>query len=187
MIYRGYPERDLVSNRSSLLLYGSTEAERRAWAEEAAACFEAEGPLHTVTSDDELRARLPSPNGVLFVPDVSALSDTAQGEIVLALRQRDERPKLIIGVIGSPDTAREHGRLRADLQYALQMAQVNLDQPDLKDAIRARRARAPKKTSARRAPAPKNKSSKVTVKVIKPKAKAKATPAPKKAPARRRR
>ncbi|HZA13286.1 MAG TPA: hypothetical protein VE618_02265, partial [Myxococcaceae bacterium] len=39
LMYRGYPEQALITNRSSLLLFGGSEAERRAWADEAAANF----------------------------------------------------------------------------------------------------------------------------------------------------
>ena len=54
MEYGGYTEEDLVSNRSALLLYGGDEAERRAWAHEAAGHFASEGPLVEVRSAQEL-------------------------------------------------------------------------------------------------------------------------------------
>lgn len=149
MIYRGYPERDLVVNRSSLILHGSTEAERRAWADEAAANFAGEGVLLRVaTNAADLKTALGVPRGVVYVPDVSAIDDLAQGEVVRLLREREERPKIIIGVTGDPARARDTGKLRSDLQYALQMAVVNLDEPGLKEAIAKRRARAPKRPAA---------------------------------------
>ncbi|MBX5483446.1 MAG: Fis family transcriptional regulator [Myxococcaceae bacterium] len=148
MSYRGYPERDLVGNRSSLLLHGSTEAERRAWAEEAAANFAGEGvPLTVAATSAELRSALTRP-GVVYVPDVAQIDAASQAEVVRVIREVEERPKLIIGLNGQPDLARESGVLRPDLQYALQRAVVNLDEPGLKEAIRARRARAPKRPAA---------------------------------------
>ena len=58
MAAQGYPEAALVSNRASLLLYGGSEADRRAWAEEAASNFEHEGPLKIAGDDAGLAAAL---------------------------------------------------------------------------------------------------------------------------------
>lgn len=212
MSYSGYPERDLVKNRSSLLLFGGTQDERRAWADEAAQNFEFEGPLRVVNADNEWASAVSSSRGVVYIPDVGALSMTTQGELVRLLRSIDDRPKLIVGVSRSPQHAREAGHLRSDLEYSLQMARVNLDEPGLKDAVRIRRARAPKrpapaaaaparrtastparpaKTNARRKPASRKPSPKPAKGKLKNKPKAKAapkrTPASKKSAARRRR
>lgn len=148
MTYRGYPERDLVSNRASLLLYGSTETERRAWAEEAAELRPADGSLKVVANDSDLKQALGVQRGILYIPDVSQIGDSTQLELVRVLRERDERPKVIVGITGKPDTAREAGRLRSDLQYALHHAQVNLDEPGLKESLKLRRAQSQKRVPA---------------------------------------
>jgi hypothetical protein len=148
-MYRGYSEQALVTNRSSLFLFGGSEAERRAWAEEAAANFEQEGPLAVVLTGTDLAPALRKTRGVVYVPDVTALGDDAQALAVHVLREREERPKIVFGAPGDPAPLVEHGRLRDDLHYSLAMAQVNLEEPGVREAIRARRARAP-----RRAPAP---------------------------------
>lgn len=145
VVYRGYVERDLVTNRSSLLLHGGTESDRRAWADEAAQGFEAEGPLLIAHDAAELRAAVTRPRGVVFIPDVSGLDDGAQSEIVRALREREERPKYIIVALPDPDRAVQMGKLRGDLAYSLKQARLNLDEAGLKDAIRIRRARASKR------------------------------------------
>ncbi len=151
MAAQGYSETALVSNRTSLLLHGGSEAERRAWAEEAASNFEAEGPLRVASDDAQLTAALSSTRGVVFIPDVSAISTVRQGEVVRILREREERPKFVIGLGSNPVAARDQGRIRWDLSYVLQIARVNLDEPGLKEAIRSRRALAPKRPAA---PAP---------------------------------
>ena len=146
-MYRGYPEEALVSNRSSLLISGGTEAERRAWAEEAAGTFSEEGALSVATTDAELALALHRTRGVVYVPDATALSDSAQSHAVHVLHEQEERPKLIFGLPRGSGGV-EEGKLRMDLHYALSMAQVNLDEPGLRDAIRIRRARAPKRPLA---------------------------------------
>ncbi len=151
MTYQGYAERDLVKNRSSLLIFGATEPERRTWAEAAAAHFPEEGPLRVPTGDAELMAALGTGKGVLYVPDASVLGNAAQTELVRALREREERPKLVLGVSVAPQNLRDSGRLRPDLLYSLQMAQVNLDTIPV-----SKRAKPPKVTgrSARQTSAP---------------------------------
>ena len=144
-MYRGYSEQALVTNRSSLFLFGGSESERRAWAEEAAANFEGEGPLTVASSGAELAQALRQTRGVVYVPDVTALSDDAQAQAVHVLREREERPKIVFGAPGDPAPLVEEGRLRDDLHYSLAMAQVNLDEPGVREAIRARRARAPRR------------------------------------------
>lgn len=146
-MYRGYPEEALVTNRSSLLLFGGTEAERRAWAEEAARNFEGEGPLRVATTAAELSQALALSRGVVYVPDATALGESAQVIAVHVLHEREERPKIVFGITRPPDLLVAEGRLRMDLHYSLSMAQVNLDEPGLRDAIRVRRARAPKRAA----------------------------------------
>lgn len=149
MIYRGYSERELISNRSSLLLYGANEAERRAWAEEAASNFAAEGPLRVVQTDDAFVAATAVGRGVVYVPNMTALRPETQRNLVVLLHGHGDRPKVLVGLSRHPDVERDSGALRSELHYALQVAHVNLDEPGLKEAIAARRARA-----AKRAPAP---------------------------------
>lgn len=189
MTYRGYPEQDLVTNRSSLFLYGSTEAERRLWAEEAAQNFAAEGALRVAHTGDELRAAMEQPRGVVYVPDAAAIDEDAQRHLVYLIHARADRPKVILGLNGTPDAARDAGKLRVEVHYALQLAHVNLDAPGAAAAIRSRRARAPKKpqAAAKQKPAPasrpaakaKSAARAKPKSAAKPTAKAKAKKAPK--------
>ena len=144
LMYRGYPEQALITNRSSLLLFGGSEAERRAWADEAAANFVDEGPLTVASTSAQLVEALHHTRGVVYVPDATGLSDDAQSLAVHVLHEREERPKIVFGMTGEPGLLAQQGRLRDDLHYSLAFAQVDLDEPGLRDAIRARRARAPR-------------------------------------------
>src|SRR6266852_6001351 len=121
MEYRGYSEDELVCNRAALLLYGGDEADRRAWALEAA---------------------LQRNNGVVFVPAVLGAGFEGQSHILRCMHEREERPKLILGLSMNPDDALSQGILRDDLAYRLKPARVNLDDPSVFSAIRARRQRA---------------------------------------------
>ncbi|WP_224371620.1 Fis family transcriptional regulator [Hyalangium versicolor] len=138
MIPRGYREEELVSNRASLLLYGGTEEERRAWAQEAAHHFEHEGALIEVRQAAELSEALKRPKGVVLVWDVSKLGLEAQGNILRCLQMQEERPKLVLGMTGSADSALERGALREDLHYRLHQAQVDLTVPGLREALKKR-------------------------------------------------
>jgi hypothetical protein len=194
-MYRGYSEQALVTNRSSLFLFGGSEAERRAWAEEAATNFAHEGPLSIASTAAELTLALRRTRGVVYVPDVTALRDEAQSLAVHVLREREERPKIIFGAPADPAPLVEHGRLRDDLHYSLAMAQVNLEEPGVREAIRTRRARAPRRVVppppaqavARRKPTPATRSKKRTHTVEKDRgARAKKPPAGKSSARRRR-
>jgi len=138
LIPRGYGEEELVSNRASLLLYGGTEEERRSWAQEAAYYFEHEGTLIEVRQVPELTEALKRPKGVVFVVDVTKLPWEAQGQILRCLQMQEERPKLVLGVMGSAETALERGSLREDLHYRLQQARVDLSTPGLREALKKR-------------------------------------------------
>lgn len=138
---RGYGEEELVSNRASLLLYGGTEEERRSWAQEAAYHFEHEGALVEVRQAAELAPALQRPKGVVFIPDVSKLGREAQGAILRCLQTQEERPKLVVAILGSAEAALERGVLRDDLHYRLHQAQVNLAQPGLRETLKERWAR----------------------------------------------
>ena len=166
--YRGYSEAELVSNRSSLFLFGGTPADRKAWAQEAQQAFEAEGPLVEVSAPAQLGPALAMPRGVVFVPDLPALGLDAQGQILRTLQQQEERPKLVLGMQRRPAEARDAGALRDDLLYRLQNAQVDLGVEDVQQKIRARRqkrapsasAKKPVAKAARKRSAPAPKSSK---------------------------
>jgi len=138
LIPRGYREEELVSNRASLLLYGGTEEERRSWAQEAAYSFEHEGALIEVRQVAELTEALKRPKGVVFVVDVTKLPWEAQGQILRCLQMQEERPKLVLGLMGSAETALERGSLREDLHYRLQQARVDLSVPGLREALKKR-------------------------------------------------
>jgi hypothetical protein len=193
-MYRGYPEQSLITNRSSLLLFGGAESDRRAWAEEAAANFAHEGALTVVSTGAQLVDALHHTRGVVYVPDATALTDDAQALAVHVLREREERPKIVFGMPGDPGLLTEQGRLRADLHYSLALAQVDLDEPGLRDAIRARRARAPRPVPvaatpslARRAPAEATRPKKRTHTIKKDRGARAKKAATRKSPARRRR
>lgn len=142
MEYRGYSEAELVCNRAALLLYGGDEAARRAWALEVAGNFASEGPLVEAHSLPELEAALHRNNGIVFVPAVLGAGLEGQAQILRCIHEREERPKLILGLSMNPDDALSQGVLRDDLAYRLKPARVNLDDPDVLSAIRARRNRA---------------------------------------------
>jgi hypothetical protein len=148
---RGYREEELVSNRASLLLYGGTEEERRSWAQEAAHSFEHEGALMEVRQLTELVEALKRPKGVVFVPDVAKLGLEAQAHIVRCLQMQEERPKLVLGVMGSAETALERGTLRDDLHYKLHHALVDLGAPGLREALKKRWAALAEKRAAKAA------------------------------------
>lgn len=134
----GYREQDLVQNRTSVLLFGGREEDRRAWAEEAASFFAAEGPLRTIDGPDALRAQPLGKRGVVFVPDVAALGIEGQGLLVQSLTQ-EEKPKLILALGLPAAEAVAKGVLREDLAYRLQHARVDLSVGEVKEGIRSRR------------------------------------------------
>lgn len=151
MTGRGYREEELVANRASLLLSGGSEDERRAWANEAAEHFAAEGPLVEVRSAAELAQALKAPRGVVFIPDVGKLEPVAQAQLLRCLQLQEERPKVVVGLAGSPDQARTRGTLREDLHYRLHQALVDMNAEGLRDALKKRRAQAAAERAARAA------------------------------------
>ena len=151
LIPRGYSEEELVSNRASLLLYGGTEEERRSWAQEAAYAFEHEGALIEVRQVAELTEALKRPKGVVFVVDVTKLPWEAQGQILRCLQMQEERPKLVLGLMGSAETALERGSLREDLHYRLQQARVDLSVPGLRETLKKRWAALSERRAAKAA------------------------------------
>ncbi len=184
MEYRGYSENELISNRAALLLYGGSENDRRRWALEAAGNFVEEGQLVEVAAVSELEKTLEPTKGVVFVADGLQLGLEGQAQLLRCLKEREERPKLVIGLPLSPEAALEQGTLREDLSYRLQSARVNLDAPGLRDAIRTRRERAEEaladaKTLLPAAARPKSKAARPPKKVARRAApKKKSRPAP---------
>ncbi len=62
----------------------------------------------------ELAEALKRPRGVVFVPDVVKLGLEAQSHILRCLLRQEERPKLVLGLTGSAESALERGTLRED-------------------------------------------------------------------------
>ena len=135
-----YTEAELVQNRVSVLLMGGTAVERRAWAEEAASRLQR--PLSLVANLLALPGALALKEGVVFIDDVLALGEGAQQQLVRCLQTQEERPKLVVGVQRAGDSAFGVEGLRPDLHYALRLAQIPLEQPGLRETLRARRAAA---------------------------------------------
>ncbi len=115
----------LKKNRVSALLYGGTEPERRALA--VAASQALEGATLIETSDPvALERALGNGRAVVYVPDVTRVPAATQRAVVRALREREERPKLLLGLPGTPDQAAQKGGLTDDLRYWLASATVDL-------------------------------------------------------------
>ncbi len=144
-----YSEADLVQNRASVLVYGGSEADRRAWADEVAQRL-TQGALVEVGAGPDLDRALERKSGVVFIRDLTQLSSEAQGKLVRCLVERDEQPKFIVALPMAPDTARTKGQLREDLAFRLARARVDLSDPALKEAIRVRREKAKTKKSKSR-------------------------------------
>ena len=151
MEYRGYREDELVSNRAALLLFGGEDADRRAWALEAAGNFAAEGALVEARNLPELEPALQRNRGVVFVPAVLGLGLDGQAQILRCMQEREERPKLVLGLSMTPEAALQEGVLRDDLAYRLRSAHVNLSDPNVSEAIRVRRHRAEEALAAAKA------------------------------------
>jgi hypothetical protein len=148
---RGYREEELVCNRTSLLIHGGTEEERRSWAQEAARSFDVE--LVEVRQPAELAGALKQPNGVVFIPDVAKLGRDAQFALLRCLQMQEERPKVVVGLSGTADSALARGTLREDLHYRLHQAQVDLQKDGLRDLLRQRWARQAEQLAAKLAAA----------------------------------
>jgi hypothetical protein len=148
---RGYREEELVLNRSSLLIHGGTEEERRCWAQEAARNFDVE--LVEVRQAADLPGALKQPNGVVFIADVAKLGRDAQFVLLRCLQTQEERPKVVVGLSGGADAALTRGTLREDLHYRLHQAQVDLQKDGLRDLLKQRWARQAEQLAAKAAAA----------------------------------
>lgn len=142
-----YSEHQLVTNRAAVLLFGASEDKRLEWAEEAADAFPEEGPLTQLEEPEEqtIAAAFAKTKGVIYVPDAVKLSWDAQRELARQLREKEERPKWVVGLATSPEGALNKGLLRDDLAYALARSKVDLNADDVKQSVKKRRAKAGKK------------------------------------------
>lgn len=115
----------LKKNRVSSLLYGGTEADRRALA--VAATQELEGAGLIEAKDAEaLERSISSPRAVVYVPDLTLIPPVTQRFVVRMLREREERPKLVLGLPTTPETAAQKGGLTEDLRYWLTHSTVDV-------------------------------------------------------------
>lgn len=115
----------LKKNRVSALLFGGTEADRRAVA--VAATQELAGAGLIEAKDAEaLDQALSNSRAVVYVPDVTAIPPAAQRAVVRLLREREERPKLVFGLPTSPETAAQKGGLTEDLRFWLTHSTVDV-------------------------------------------------------------
>ncbi len=146
-----YSEGELVQNRVSVLLSGGTAVERKAWAEEAASRLGC--PLTVVVTADTLPQALALKDGVVLVEGVLGLGDGAQQQLARCLQTQEERPKLVVAVQQAAEAAYGGEGLRPDLHYALRLAQVNLEEPGLRETLRARRLTPPPARRPTAAPA----------------------------------
>jgi hypothetical protein len=134
----GYREDQLVSNRAAVVVWGAAEADRRGWAQEAAESLEPGAGLHEVTEPTALLKALGQARGVVYVPDAAQLPVEVQRELVRALKEKEERPKVVLGLAQSPDQVLARGQWRDDLHYALARGRVDLTDAAVK-AARAKR------------------------------------------------
>ncbi len=123
---QSYSNEQLKKNRAAVLLYGGSEADRRAYAVEAAAAFPGEGPLVEAKDAPAIARALMASRGVVYVPDTTALPFATQREVVRTLKEKEERPKLVLGLPVAPDTAADRGVLLDDLKYWLRKALVDV-------------------------------------------------------------
>ena len=139
----GYSEEQLVRNRAPAVVVGGAEADRRAWAQEAAEALDAPA-LVEARDPASLLVALARGQGVVYVPDASQLALDVQREVVRTLREREERPKLVLGLAVSPEALLQKGLWRDDLHFALSRSRVDLSDAAVKRAV-AKRRKAPRR------------------------------------------
>lgn len=115
----------LKKNRVAALLYGGTEADRRALAVAATEALDGAG-LIEAKDTEALERAVSNARAVVYVPDVTVLPPVTQRSIVRMLREREERPKLVLGLPTSPETAAQKGGLTEDLRYWLTHSTVDV-------------------------------------------------------------
>ena len=116
----------LKKNRVSTLVYGGAEADRRGVAVTASQELPGAGVLVEAKDAAAVERALSNPRSVVYVPDVTALPATTQRFLVRVMREREERPKLVLGLPISPDTATEKGGLTEDLRFWLARSTVEV-------------------------------------------------------------
>ena len=141
---QGYREEQLVHNRAAVVVWGGAEADRRDWASEAAASLEPEHGLHEVTDPAQLLKALVGGRGVVYVPDAANLPGEVQRDLVRTLREKEERPKVVLGLSQSPDQVLQKGQWRDDLHFAFARGRVDLSDATVK-AARAKRKKKSKR------------------------------------------
>ena len=115
---------DLKSNRVSTLLSGGSEADRRAFAQAAS---QALGASFIEAKDaPTLERSMKNARAVLYVPDVTVIPPATQRAVVRTLRELEERPKFVLGLPLSVDTASERGTLTEDLRFWLSASTVDV-------------------------------------------------------------
>ncbi len=115
----------LKKNRVSALLYGGTEADRRALAVAATQEIAGAGLIEAKDAASLERA-VTNSRAVVYVPDVTVLPPVTQRFVVRILREREERPKLVLGLPTSPETAAQKGGLTEDLRYWLTHSTIDV-------------------------------------------------------------
>ncbi len=119
----------LKKNRVSALLYGGTEADRRACAVAATAELASSGEgsgLIEAKDGEALERSFTNSRAVVYVPDVTVIPPVTQRAVVRMLREREERPKLVFGLPTTPETAAQKGGLTEDLRYWLSHSTVDV-------------------------------------------------------------
>ena len=115
----------LKKNRVSALLYGGTEGDRRALA--VAATQELDGAGLIEAKDAQaLERAVGNARAVVYVPDVTVIPPVTQRLLVKVLREREERPKLVLGLPTTPETAAQKGLLTEDLRFWLTHSTVDV-------------------------------------------------------------
>lgn len=121
----GWSPDGLKKNRVSTILYGGTEADRRAFAVSASEELDGAGLIEAKDALSLERA-LGNVRAVVYVPDLAVIPPVTQRAVVRVLREREEKPKLVLGLATSPDTALEKGALTEDLKYWLARSTVDV-------------------------------------------------------------
>jgi len=116
----------LKTNRVSALVFGGTEADRRAFAVAASEALEGAGGLIEAKDAASVERAFGNARAVVYVPDVTVIPPATQRAVVRLLREKEERPKLVLGLPTSAATAAEKGGLTEDLRFWLTMSTVDV-------------------------------------------------------------
>jgi hypothetical protein len=116
----------LKKNRVSALVFGGTEAERRAFAMAASQEVDGGGSFIEAKDAAAVERALSNPKAIVYVPDVTQVPAATQRAVVRVLREKEERPKLVFGLPTSPETASEKGGLTEDLRFWLAASTIDV-------------------------------------------------------------